>query len=65
MYQGRARNEAYLLRGFLQYNNTFSLQCFNGFLGQVHRDAVGWALPLCLRNPGTSLWLRREATAKS
>ncbi|MDQ3844530.1 MAG: class I SAM-dependent methyltransferase, partial [Bacteroidota bacterium] len=32
IYQGRAWNEAYILRAFLQYNNQFDIVLFNSFL---------------------------------
>jgi hypothetical protein len=58
--EGRAWNEAYLLRAFLQYNHAFEVAFFNSFLGQLHRDALAAALPLAAPNPGSSLWLRRR-----
>jgi hypothetical protein len=61
IYQGRAWNEAYLMRAFLQYNRSFSIELFNSYLGHFHRAALIAALPLADRNPGTSLWLRKQA----
>jgi hypothetical protein len=60
VYQGRAWNEAYLLRAFLQYNAAFSIQFFNSYLSHFHRDRIAQAMPLCLKNPGGSIWLRRS-----
>ena len=65
IYQGRVWNEAYLLRAFLQYNDTFVVELYNSFLGQLHSEEFGRALPLGLKNPGTSLWLRRISSAAS
>jgi hypothetical protein len=59
IYQGRAWNEAYLMRSFLQYNSAFSIELFNSYLGHFHRAALIRALPLADRNPGTSLWLKK------
>lgn len=59
--EGRAWNEAYALRAFLQYNRCFSILLFANYL--VHRDR-GWFerhAPTVLRNVGGSLWLRRDA----
>lgn len=59
--EGRAWNEAYALRAFLQYNRCFSIMLFTNYL--VHRDR-GWFernAPTVLRNVGGSIWLRRDA----
>lgn len=60
VYNGRAWNEAYLLRGFLQYNEAFSIQFFNTYLEQVYEPRFREKMPLCLKDPGGSLWLRKE-----
>lgn len=57
---GRAWNEAYLLRAFLQFNRAFQIICFNSFIALFHRDELENKMPLCLKNPGASLWLRKE-----
>ena len=58
--QGRSWNEAYLLRAFLQYNEEFEILLFNSFLGTHYAGDVAEILPLCAKNPGGSLWLRRR-----
>lgn len=63
VYQGRAWNEAYLMRAFLQYNSAFSVEFFNSYLGHFHRSALTAALPLCDKNPGTSLWLKKHGNS--
>jgi hypothetical protein len=60
IFEGRAWNEAYLLRAFLLYNEAFEIALFNSFLGHHHREALAAALPLAVPNPGSSLWLRRR-----
>jgi len=57
--QGRAWNEAYVLRAFLQYNNAFEIVYFNSFMAANHEEHVRKNTPLCLRNPGGSIWLRK------
>ena len=59
IYQGRAWNEVYLVHALLQFNETFEIVFFNSYLGQFHRDLFE-SMPLFLRNPGTSLWLRKR-----
>ncbi len=59
VYQGRAWNEAYLLRAFLQYNQVFQIQFFNAYLGYAHWNLWADKMPLCGKNPGTSIWLRK------
>lgn len=57
--QGRAWNEAYILRSFLQYNAAFRVELWNHFLLTVDEPFFAENMPLCLRNSGASLWLRR------
>lgn len=66
LFQGRAWNEAYLLRAFLQYNKSFEIEIFNSFLNRFHRDKLRATLPLCVQYAdenilasGLSLWLRK------
>ena len=59
--EGRAWNEVYAVRAFLQYNRCFSLMLFANCL--FHRDR-GWFerhAPTILRNVGGSIWLRRDS----
>ena len=57
--QGRAWNESYFLRSFLQYNNAFEIVYFNSYMGARHGDALRKKMPLCSKHPGSSLWLRK------
>ena len=61
IYEGRAWNEAYLLRAFLQYNGSFQIVLMNTFLERFHRGYFEQAMPLCLKNPGGSIWIRKES----
>ena len=58
--EGRAWNEAYLLRAFLQYNAQFEVVLMNNFMAHRHADFFARHMPLCLRNTGGSLWLRKK-----
>lgn len=60
VYQGIAWNEDYLLRAFLQYNSTFRIVYFNTFLEHFHREKFQQHMPLCLQNPGGSLWIKKS-----
>jgi len=60
IYEGRAWNEIYLLRAFLQYNQKFKIVFFNTYLEAFHRNEFVEMMPLCLENPGGSLWLRKS-----
>ncbi len=60
VYEGRAWTEAYLLRAFLQYNKSFRIILMNTFLERFHRDFFEQQMPLCLKNPGGSIWIRKE-----
>ena len=57
--EGRAWNEAYLLRAFLQFNAMFRIELWNDFLTRFDEPFFAEHMPLCLRNTGASLWLRR------
>lgn len=54
---GRAWNESYVLKAFLQFNSKFRIVLFNSYLGIHHRAAVEQYLPLFLQNTGGSLWI--------
>ena len=62
---GRAWNEAYYLRAFLQGNVDFEILYFNSYMEQLHADLFEATMPLILRVPSfpltlgnSSLWLR-------
>jgi hypothetical protein len=59
VFEGRAWNEAYVLRAFLQYNREFEIVYFTSFMGNCHADKLETRMPLCLENTGVSLWLRK------
>lgn len=59
---GAAWNEAYLLRAFLQYNAAFEIDFFSDYATQFMREDVERCVPVFLKGPGSSLWLRRGAT---
>ncbi len=63
--EGRAWNEAYLLRAFLSFNAAYEIVLFNDLLAGRCRDVFERDFPLCLRNTGGSLWLRRTTAAVS
>jgi hypothetical protein len=60
IYEGRSWNEAYLLRAFLAFNGAFEVLFCNTFLEHFHRERFVRDMPLCLKNPGGSLWTRRK-----
>ncbi|MEB3049488.1 class I SAM-dependent methyltransferase [Mycolicibacter sp. MYC123] len=51
-------NEAYALQAFLMYNPAFEVVFWNGLLAQRQRKLILETLPLFLKNPGGSIWLR-------
>ena len=57
--EGRAWNEAYALRAFLTFNDVFEIVLFSTYLERFHRDIFERDMPLCLKNEGGSIWLRR------
>ncbi|TFH75206.1 class I SAM-dependent methyltransferase [Gammaproteobacteria bacterium LSUCC0112] len=61
IYEGRAWNEAYQLRAFLQYNSAFSVMLMNTQMEYFHGDFFQQHLPLCLKNWGGSIWIQKHA----
>jgi len=57
--QGIAWNEQYMLRTFLQNNHNYEIVLFNTFLTHFHEEFFKDRMPLCLKNPGGSIWLRK------
>jgi len=61
---GGAWNEAYALRAFLQYNHSFKIVLFNTFLEHFLKERFEAQMPLCLKNPGGSIWIRKMEPGK-
>lgn len=68
--QGRAWNEAYFMRAFLQYNAGFAITYWAPYLAARHSGAMRAALPTAMRPPSSpttlgnsSLWLRKIVAA--
>jgi hypothetical protein len=59
VYEGRAWNEAYLLRAFLTNNDSFSIVIWNDYLARFHRERLASLMPECMKNTGASIWIRR------
>jgi predicted O-methyltransferase YrrM len=60
VYEGRAWNEGYILRAFLEFNDTFEIALFGTWLARFHRELLDAVMPLTRENPGGSLWLRKR-----
>jgi predicted O-methyltransferase YrrM len=63
---GRAWNEAYFIRAFMQYNKSFEILYFNSFMEFHHKDLLTINMPLMVKAPSaettpgnTSLWIRK------
>lgn len=52
-------NEAYFLRAFLSYNSAWEVIFFNTYVATVFKDFLLEKMPLCLKNTGGSLYIRR------
>lgn len=60
LIEGRYWNENYFLRAFLSYNSEWSIVFFNHYLHCACGDMIAAKMPLCARNPGGSLYIRRN-----
>jgi predicted O-methyltransferase YrrM len=56
---GRAWNEQYMLRAFLQFNSSFTIRLFGSYMIQRHPEWFRAHMPLCLTNPGGAFWMER------
>ncbi len=61
VFSGTAWNEAYLVKAFLQFNDSFEIILFNSYLATHHQELMKERLPLFLSNSGSSLWLRKTS----
>ena len=59
VYEGRGWNEAYMLRAFLQFNSEFRVVLMNTFMELFHAAFFTQKMPLCLKNPGGSIWIQK------
>jgi hypothetical protein len=59
--EGRAWNEVYLLRAFLQFNSAFEVLLFNSYLWHQSVPLIKQHLPAMAVNPGGSIWLRKTS----
>jgi predicted O-methyltransferase YrrM len=57
---GRSWNEIYILRAFLQFNESFKITIMNTYLEHFHEDRFKSRMPLCLKNRGGSIWLKKK-----
>lgn len=56
VYEGRAWNEVYLLRAFLQYNRAFKIVLFNAVAANLFPEKLRREMPLCLERTG-GIWI--------
>jgi hypothetical protein len=59
VFEGRGWNEVYVIRSFLQFNDSFEIVLFPNYLAYKHLDVVAELCPRLLADPGASIWLRR------
>lgn len=57
IYEGRAYNEAYILRAFLMHNREYSIQWFGGFMADKFAERLGGTLSGC---GDGSIWIRKD-----
>ena len=54
-------NEDYVLRAFLAYNSSWEIYLFGNYAVGAFGEFFKENMPLCLKNPGGSLYIRRTA----
>jgi hypothetical protein len=55
----RAWNEAYLLRAFMQYNESFDIMLYPQYLKHRHGSLMREVWPAWWDEPGSALWIRK------
>jgi hypothetical protein len=58
--EGRAWNETYLMRAFLQYNDSFRILLFPSYLQECKREFIVSAMPDSTKGTAGSLWLQKS-----
>jgi hypothetical protein len=58
--EGRAWNEAYILRAFLQYNKRFEILFFSTYLLWKQPEWFHKNMPLFEKNPGGNIWIKKK-----
>ena len=59
LLEGRAWNEQYILRAFLEYNKEFKIVMFNTYLESMYEEKIKHRFPLLYKNTGGSIWLKK------
>jgi hypothetical protein len=59
LLNGMYWNEDYVLRAFLTHNRAWEIVLFGEHMVRRHSDWMAEHMPLCLKNPGGSLYIRR------
>jgi hypothetical protein len=59
VFEGRNWNEDYFLKAFLMYNHDFTISLFADYLHRYHAQAFE-NMPLCYKNTGGNLWIRKN-----
>lgn len=59
LLEGRAWNEAYLLRAFLEFNGSFRVLLFISQLQTLHEDWFRQNMPATLMNKGGCFWMEK------
>jgi len=57
--EGRAMNENYLLRAFLQFNDAFEVLFMSNFVSRYFREEIEKNLPLFMKNTGGNFWMKK------
>lgn len=58
--EGRAWNEAYLIRAFLQYNSAYEILLMSSYVSSRYDAEFARQYPLLTHIPGCALWLRKR-----
>jgi predicted O-methyltransferase YrrM len=57
--EGRSMNENYMLKTFLQYNESFEILFMSTYVGTFFKDEIEKNLPIFLKNSGGNFWMKK------
>jgi predicted O-methyltransferase YrrM len=57
--EGRAMNENYMLKAFLQYNESFEILFMSTYVCTFFKDEIEKNMPIFLKNSGGNFWMKK------
>lgn len=59
VYNGKGWNEAYILRAFLEMNDSYEIVYMTTYIKDKHNDKLKKLMPECAEDLGASIWIKK------